>query len=53
MENFVLFVIAGFVGGAVGGAIFALSFRLTRYYKMHQRQIDDLKRELEELKRKE
>ena len=44
MENFVLFFIIGFIGAVIGGMSVAL--------KMQKRQIDDLKRELEELKRK-
>ena len=49
MDNIILFLVAGFVGGVIG----ALGVRLTRYLRMQQRQIDDLKRELEEMKRKE
>ena len=45
MENFVLFLIIGFIGAVIGGLSVAL--------KMQKRQIDDLKRELEEMKKKE
>jgi len=45
MENFVLFFIIGFVGAVIGSLSVAL--------KMQKRQINDLKRELEEMKRKE
>jgi len=43
MDNFVLFLIIGFIGAVIGGLSVAL--------KMQQRQIDDLKRELEEMKK--
>ena len=42
MENLCYFFIIGFIGAVIGGLSVAL--------KMQKRQIDDLKRELEELK---